>query len=68
MRFEELFVIPHTAKYEIPRKIKKEILLEQGRGRIKACLFKMAFSINESGSYVKPLNLLDTHRMKKKKI
>lgn len=45
--FEDLLLIPHTARFEVSRKQDAEKLLDLARKRIKATLFKIAYSNNE---------------------
>ena len=43
VNFQNLLFMPYTARYVVSKKTKKENLLKQGRSRIKACLFKIAY-------------------------
>lgn len=47
-RLDDILIKITTVRYEIPRKIKRETLVERGRSRAKACLFKLSFSHNEN--------------------
>lgn len=47
MGIDDILVPPHTARYIVPRKLSPELLEARGRERIKACLFKLAYSGNE---------------------
>lgn len=46
-RIDDILAIPQTARYEIPRKIKRENLIYIGRNRVKATLFKLSYVGNE---------------------
>ena len=48
LRLDDILINFYTARYIVPRKIKKELLIERARSRVKACLFKLAFSYNEA--------------------
>ncbi len=46
-RFDELFLVPVTARYFIPRKIAPELLLERALRAIKGSLFSLSYSLGE---------------------
>lgn len=47
LRFDDLFLVPVTARYAVPRKISADLLLEKALKAIKASLFSLSYSLGE---------------------
>lgn len=47
-RFEELFLMPTTARYIVPRKINQDTLLDRAIKGIKSSLFNLSYSLGDS--------------------